>query len=596
LYNCALGVDTATKPGGCKNDGRRISLSLMSEVDNMRAFRRLLSVFVLGLIAVCVTACVNSSPLGRDDLVHVTLIAFNDFHGNLKTPGGGVPRDESGDEGKTGWVRAGGVEYMGTLVRQLREKNPNHAVVAAGDLIGASPLISSLLHDEPTIEALDALGLEVSSVGNHEFDQGAAELKRLQHGGCHAKDGCRDGRAFTGARFRYLAANVVEAKTGRPFFPSYLIKRFEGVPIAFVGAVLRGTPSIVSPSGVAGLRFSDEAEAINALVPELRRQGVETIVALLHQGGATTGGYNDPSCPNFSGPIVDIVRRLDPAIDVVVSGHTHRPYICRIDGRLVTQAGSFGRYLTEIDLSIDRRSHAVVAANARNYIVDATTLAKDATQTTIVARADAVTAPIANVRIGALAGPITRQASPAGESALGDLIADAQLVATSAADAGGAQIAFTNPGGIRTDLLPHDGVVTYGDVFATQPFGNSLVIMELTGAQIKRLLEQQWSTKGDSVRILQVSFGFGYAWDASKPVGARVVADSLALNGVAIDPTQRYRIVVNGFLADGGDGFTVLRDGRNWVGGPLDADALADYLRSGPQAHAKTRGRITRWN
>jgi 5'-nucleotidase len=550
-------------------------------------FRR----FSAGLLA-GLAAC--ATPHAPDEPLHVTLVAFNDFHGYLDTPAGRVPLRDAVTGVVTERVPSGGVEYLATLVGELAGKNPNHAVVAAGDLIGASPLSSSLLRHEPSIDALGALGLEVSSVGNHEFDRGVAELRRMQDGGCHPQDDCSGRAAFGGAKFRYLAANVVDAATGKTLFPPYLIKRFEGVPVALVGAVVRDTPALVGSDAVAGLRFRDEAESVNELVPELKHQGVEAIVLLIHEGGATQTWYGDPACPNFTGDIVAIVKRLDPAVDLVVSGHTHNAYICRVDGRLVTEAGSYGRFVTEIDLTLDRRSRDVVVARARNHVVDTTRLARDPAETVIAERARAATAQVTERQIATLGVALTPATNRAGESALGDVVADALLTAVAPAGKGGAQIAMVNPGGIRTSLIPRDGVVTHGDLYNVLPFRNTIVVMELTGEEIERLLEQQWSATREASNILQVSRSFSYAWDGSKPVGSRVVPGSIKLDGVPLRPGATYRLAVNSYMADGGDGFSILKTITNRAQGPLTFDAVADYLRSNSGLRAPARDRLNR--
>ncbi|RDI95385.1 bifunctional metallophosphatase/5'-nucleotidase [Meiothermus sp. QL-1] len=522
--------------------------------------------------------------LGQGQTLTVTVLAINDLHGALLPQNFSVP--DPNDRSRRVSIQAGGVEALATLVKEMRARNPHTVFVGAGDLIGATPLISALLADEPTIMALNRMGMAVSALGNHEFDKGLKELQRIQRGGCQeAYDpsrACRLG-TYEGARFPYIAANVLDRATGRPLFPPYVVQRVGGVEVAFVGAVLRGTPSIVPPSGIAGLDFTDEAEAINRVIPEIRARGVEAIVALVHEGGFAREPFDEPNCTSLSGPIVDIVRRLDRAVDVVVSGHTHRGYLCRVDGRLVTQADANGRLLTQIDLSIDPRTRDVVAARAANLVVDAARLAKDPEMTALVNQARAIADPIANQPVARLAvEQIRREASPAGESALGNLIADAQLAATRDPAKGGAVVAFMNPGGIRADLPPNPSpnrTVTYGDLFTVQPFGNTLVVMTLTGTQIRALLEQQFDNpEPGRNRILQVSQGFSYTWDARRPKGERVL--SIRLNGQELLPDGRYRVTVNSFLAEGGDNFTVLREGTERVGGPLDLDALQAYLQA----------------
>lgn len=523
----------------------------------------------------------------EDTTVDVRILAINDFHGNLKPPPGGIRIADPDDRSKSVVVPAGGAEQMATLVKQLREGHPNSIFVAAGDLIGASPLLSAMFHDEPTIESLSMMGLAVASVGNHEFDEGKDELLRMQNGGCHPVDHCQGPHPFAGAKFHYLAASTVDKATGKTIFPPYEIREFDGIPVAFIGLTLKGTPAIVAPTGVAGLEFKGEAETVNALIPELKAQGVEAIVVLIHEGGFPAGDYNE--CPGISGPIVDIVKDLDSAVDVVISGHTHRAYVCDIDGKLVTSGDKFGTLVTAIDLKLDRKTRDVVGAKANNVIVRSNVYDKDPEQTALIDAYEKLAAPIANRRAGSIAQTLSRAPNDTGESALGDVIADAQLAATSAADKGGAVIALTNPGGIRTDLLKKDdGAVSYADLFASQPFRNQLVTLTLTGAQIKDALEQQWLDP-NRPRILQVSKGFSYAWDSSKPLGQRVIANRLALHGKRIDPQAAYRVTVNNYLAVGGDGFTVFTQGTSQLFGAYDVDALYAYFEANsPVAPGKT--------
>jgi 5'-nucleotidase len=527
-------------------------------------------------------------------LVELRILAINDFHGYLRPPPGGIRISDPDDKTKKISVPAGGAEHMATLVGQLRAGRKNNIFVAAGDLIGASPLLSAMFHDEPTIESLSMMGLEVASVGNHEFDEGKDELLRMQNGGCHPIDGCQGPHRFAGARFRYLAASTIETRTGKTIFPPYEIKQFDGIPIAFIGLTLKGTPNLVSPPGVAGLEFRDESETVNALVPELKARGVEAIVVLIHEGGFPTGDYNE--CPGISGPIVDIVKKFDKAVDVVVSGHTHQAYTCEIDGRLVTSGDKYGTIVTTIDLKLDPATRDVVSARADNVIVRTAVYAKDPEQTALLEAYDKVAGPIANRIAGAITTSLSRVPNDAGESVLGDLIADAQLDATSGGDNGGAVVAFTNPGGIRSDIVKNpDGAVSYADVFASQPFRNQLVTLTLTGAQIKDMLEQQWLDPARP-RILQVSKGFSYAWHNAKPFGERVMADRMSLNGQRIDPAAAYRVTVNNFLSVGGDGFTVLKDGTAPRFGIYDVDALYAYFQANSPISPAIANRIVRIN
>jgi 5'-nucleotidase len=526
--------------------------------------------------------------------VEVRILAINDFHGNLRPPAGGIRIADPDDKTKKIVVPAGGAEHMATLLRQLRADRKNTVFVAAGDLIGASPFLSAMFHDEPTIEALSMMGLEIAAVGNHEFDEGKDELLRMQNGGCHPVDKCQGPHPFPGAKFHYLAASTVAKDTGKTIFPPYEIREFEGIPVAFIGLTLKGTPGIISPVSAAGLEFRDEAETVNALVPELKARGVEAIVVLIHEGGMPTGDYNE--CPGISGAIVDIVRKFDRAVDVVVSGHTHQAYVCEIDGRLVTSGDKYGTIVTAIDLKLDPVTRDVISAKADNFIVRTGVYASDPQQTALLEAYDKVAAPIANRRAGTIGETLSRTPGDSGESALGDIIADAQLAATRAAASGGAVLAVTNPGGIRTDITrKEDGAVTYADVFASQPFRNQLVTLTLTGGQIKTMLEQQWADP-KRPRILQVSKGFTYTWDGARPTGDHIVADRMSLNGARIDPAASYRVTVNNYLAVGGDGFTALKDGTAPQFGIYDVDALFGYFQANSPIAPEPAGRISRMN
>lgn len=544
----------------------------------------------------------DAAPAPRPP-VEVQLLALNDFHGNLEPP--------AGSSGMIEGIEAGGAEFLATHVADLEATNPrNTVVVSAGDLIGASPLLSALFHDEPTVEAMNEIGLDLNAVGNHEFDEGTEELRRMQDGGCHPVDGCQDGDPFGGAEFGFLAANVVDHDTGETLFPPYAVQRFEAnTKVAFIGMTLEGTPTIVTPEGVAGFDFLDEADTANALVRKLKRQGVRNIVVLLHEGGFPVAGGGFNGCAGISGPIVDIVNRLDAEIDAVISGHTHQAYNCVIDGIPVTSTSSFGRIVTDMDLSIDRRTKRITQISVNNQIVTRDVPASPPI-TDLIAKYDALSAPLANRVIGSITADIFRTANAAGESALGDVIADAQLAATTPDGLGSAQVAFMNPGGIRADLLfaqsgeEGDGNVTFEESFTVQPFGNSLVTMTLTGAQIELLLEQQFcGTNAGSSRVLQPSAGFAYTWDAAAIGAADCAAadavdpSTISVAGVPVTPDGTYRITVNSFLASGGDGFTVLNDGTDRLGGALDLDALEDYFAANPSGVSPgPQDRITRVN
>lgn len=561
----------------------------------------------LWFAALLTLACLSAPTEARRRAapVRVNIIAFNDFHGALEPPRMAMTAPAPG--GTTVRVPVGGAAYLASAIQRLRAGNPNNVVVTAGDLIGASALISAEFLDEPTILAMNLIGLDYSAVGNHEFDRGRQELLRMQNGGCARytnRQPCRLDR-FPGARFQILSANV-RTQTGQTLFPGTALRSFgtgrRRVRVGFIGLTLRDTSTLVIPTGIAGLTFEDEADTINAAARRLRAQGADAVVVLIHQGLDTRVGYNDHSCGGVTGDLLPILGRLDRSVDVVVSGHTHHSYICdygRIDATrpfLVTSAEKNGALLTNISLSIDPARHRVTAKSADNVLVQGEGYAdrrgevplsnlypvfpRDPAVAALVARYAAVATPIIARPIGRLGGPALKRANDAGESAAGDLIADAFFAATSSPATGGAQLAFTNQTSVRVDLVPAaDGTVTFGQLFEMQPYGNNLVVVTMTGRQIRAALEQQFASGPNTVDhpiMLQPSRGFTYAFDLRQPEGQRIV--DMRLNGAPISDDVSYRVTINSFLASGGDSFSAFRQGTNPTGGVQDVDALESYI------------------
>lgn len=554
--------------------------------------------------AVAMTIACTSAACAATPSVKLKIVAINDFHGQLESPGSlrALPTDAFGT------VPVGGIDFLAGYLADIKSKNPNTVVVSAGDIIGATPLVSALFHDEGTIETMNRAGLDINAVGNHEFDEGKTELLRMQEGGCHPTDvnSCQGAVVgtpvpFEGAQFKFLAANVVDKKTGNTLFPSYEIKEYEGIKVAFIGMTLKETPSIVTPSGVEGLAFKDEIATVNRLVPKLRRLGAKAIVVLIHQGGVTPTSQSVATINNCDGnldgsPIKTIVNGLSNSVNLVISGHTHQAYNCKLATKNpnhlipVTSANSQGRVLTDIDMVLNSRSGRLTSVSAVNVAVDRnnTSITPNADIKLIVDNYKSLVTPIANRVIGNITADLTRVASAGGENVMGDVIADAQLAATKEPKFGGAQVAFMNPGGVRADLTfvssaagEGDGNVTFGEAFTVQPFGNSLVTLSLTGAQIEEMLEQQFvgCPNGQAFnRILLPSAGFNYAWSATGPACDKVDPTSISINGVAVDPAASYRVTVNSFLADGGDLFSVLKKGTDRLGGAQDSDALEAYF------------------
>jgi 5'-nucleotidase len=541
------------------------------------------------LLAVLLLALPAAAHAQRGQRATGQILAVNDFHGHLEPNTPGTITEETGATP----IPAGGAEYLATTIRTLRRERPrNTLTVSAGDLIGGSPLVSALFHDEPTIEAWNRMRLDLASVGNHEFDDGIVELRRMQNGGCHP-DGCvdrdGDGRTdpFDGAEFQFLAANVVRQSTGRPVFPPFAIRRLAGVDVGFIGLTLEGTPAIVAAAGIRGLVFRDEADTINRYTRVLRRQhDVEAIVVLLHEGGFQTTPFNINGCNGLTGAVVDIVNRTRPAVDLFITGHTHQPYDCVVDDRPVTSAFSFGRLLTDLDVTVDRRTGDFVRIEANNVIVrqtaaDGTPVRRAPDISALVRRYQTLAAPLAERPVGRLSGPATRTPDDSGEHAAGNLIADSQLAATD--NEAGAVAAFMNTGGVRSDFPAGD--VSYGAAFTVQPFGNTLTTMTLTGAQVLEMLKQQWCGQ-TAPRVLLPSSTVAYSYSAAAAAaatgqpcaGAANPVTALTIGGQPVDPAAPYRITVNSFLAGGGDLFTILREGTALTGGLLDLDALQAYM------------------
>ena len=538
------------------------------------------SLLIVTLLALGTSIATCAPVNSTEETVELQIVALNDFHGQLEPPSGNLTLYYN----ITNYpfkVAVGGASYLATQIKALKATNPNTVIVSAGDCIGASPLVSALFHDEPTIEALSEIGLDYSAVGNHEFDKGALELQRMQYGCCNKVDGCQDKDRFVGAGYNYLTANVVNSSTNCTLFPPYKIQDIDGIPVAFIGVSLKDTPTIVAPSGVRGLEFLDEADSINAVVRELKEKGIKTIIVLIHDGGKQVGLPSESK--NFSGSIIDIVKRSDKEVDVFVTGHTHQSYVSTIDGRVVTQAGSQGKFLTDIDLVISKETGDVLLARAKNVAVTRD-VPEDADVSEIVEKYSILAQPLAQEVIGSITADISKKPGNSGESALGDVIADTQLYS---AGQEGAVVAFMNIGGIRTDLIykasknEGPGNVTYGEAFSVQPFSNDIITMNLTGSQIDELLEKQFDNPAPGTNsILQVSRGFNYTWNRSAPSGQKVDINSIKVNGKSLDPKGSYRIAANNFLADGGDNFAVFSAGENRVCGIGDLDAFIEYFQA----------------
>ncbi len=563
---------------------------------------------LLALLGGCATV-----PPTTGGPVTVGIVAINDFHGNLEPPRQSAMVQDA--QGQVVGLPAGGAAYLASAIDAVRGKYPNHLTVAAGDLIGGTPITSALFVDEPAIGVMNRIGLEFGAVGNHEFDAGIAELRRKQTGGC-AKHTPREPcqvEPFTGARFQYLAANVF-TPDGQTLLPGTGLRSYGSgqnrVTVGVIGMTLEGTAALIPPDVAAQVRFADEADTANALVDGLKRQGADAIVLLIHEGGRTTGAPDPNSCEGLSSDIRPVLDRLDPRIDVVVSGHTHWSYVCDYAAYnpakpfLLTSAGVWGGFVTDITLEIDPVTRRVVSKRARNVAVQSApytatrgpvavdprfpVFAPRADVQAYVARYVEAARAFSSRKVGWLAGPVEKSEGELQNTGgpLGNLIADAQLAATAKA---GAQIALMNPFGIRRSIAPAaDGSVTFGDIYAVQPFNNDLFTLTYSGAELKAILEQGFDASGPE-QILTPSMGFSYAYDRSRAGGDRIVA--MTLNDAPIDPARDYRVAVSNFLANGGDSFSVFTKGRARTLGPSDIAAFEGWLQQRPPRAAPAESR-----
>jgi 5'-nucleotidase len=592
-----------------------------------RSFQRLAMAGVLagaGLVFAMGPAEAGNKPAKT---VPVRLLSLNDFHGNLEPPTGSSGRmvDENGAT-----VEAGGAAYVATHLKQLSDKNT--LKVAQGDLIGATPLISAAYHDEPSVEFLGKLGVTASAVGNHEFDEGYAELRRIMRGGCHPVDGCSPAGEWKGAGYSYLGANVIFKRPdasaekealaalggqntgslrgllkeyGIPALPPVAVRWMNGVPIGFIGLVTRSTPNIVTSEGIKDLEFIDEVKAANVASKLLKLVGVKAQVVLVHEGDQVTAGQSPDACSTQPGAGNRIATQVDAEIDMILSGHSHQAYLCTVSDpkggtRLYSQGGSFGRVITKVDFQVDVRTRDVVRSSvvADNQVVTRTVIPDPDISTFVQTWKDRV-APVANKPIGRITADITNAASPSGESPLGNLIADGQLAATKTG--GNAQVALMNPGGVRVGLTyagspagEGDGVVTYGEAFTVQPFNNLMQVVTLTGAQLKTLLEQQFTGGPNAqpfTKVLQPSSNLTYTYSTGAAWGSKV--SNLKIDGVDVTDGQSIRVAANNFLVGGGDAFLAFKDSTDLWSGPLDIDAFAAHFAANPSITPPVPNHIT---
>lgn len=527
--------------------------------------KKTLSALVLALGLMPIAAGVHAEEHAihkhKGRYLDVQLLGVNDFHGQID-----ITRNVAGEP-------VGRADYLASYLKMRERENPNTLLVHAGDMVGASSPTSALLQDEPTVEIMNNMGFDVGTLGNHEFDEGVNEMMRLIKGGTHEKTGY-----FKGTDFPYVVANVIDKETKKNILPPYVIKKVKGVNIGFIGVVFSDTPDIVIPSGTAGVEFIDEAEAINKAAKSLKKKGVKSIVVLAHNPVEQTASGE------VSGELVDMANKVDDEVDVMFGAHNHRNVNAVVDNKLLVQAFSYGTAFADVDLKIDRRTEDVVKSKAEVVSVVQNGIKPDLRITKIIKQAEDQVAPIINEVVGKTDQLLSGTEAYNGESELGNVIADSMTEET------GTDFAFMNPGGIRDVINP--GEVTWGELFNVQPFGNDLVTMTLTGAQIKELFESQWATEKE--KMLQIS-GLKATFDLSKPVGDRTVS-MVKNDGTPIEAEQEYTVTVNNFMAGGGDGYTVLLEGKNPTVSVTDLEALVNYFKNRDTVSAQIEGRITKVN
>lgn len=515
--------------------------------------------------------------------VELRLLAFGDLHGNLRPPEGPRSQVTNPDGSK---VDAGGAAYLAAYVRQLRSQATNSLLYSVGDSWGSSPIESALLHNEPTVELLNTMGVTAAAVGQHELDEGFTEFRRLQEGGCRPADGCQFGDTFGGAKFPLLAANMT-FENGEPATLPFNVSYIEGIPVGVIAVMPHNTAQLVAGDGIAGLRFDDEIEAVDRTADMLDFFGVRAI-ALLYTGDIAHPTGPEP-CGLTDGPVHAMATRASPKVDVIFTADGAQQFNCSYPDplgqpRAVLQGASHGRMVSVADLMIDRDTRDVMRdrTHAFNQVITRD-IAPDPQIQALADRATEKAEGIAHRPVGRIAADLTKNSAPSGETALGNLIADAQLAA---AGARGAQLALANADGMRADLLlaptsdgKDAGVVTYGEAYAVQPFGHTIQVRALTGTQLKDVLEQQFQPGGHGAtteRLLASSHNVRYTLTRTAPVGSRI--SDLAIDGHPVAPNGVYRVAVNKYLAEGGDGFTALTQGTDAVGAGTELEALTGYL------------------
>jgi len=554
---------------------------------------RTCAVLATTLLATTATSLSGVATAQSQDTVSVRLLAFNDLHGSLRPPEGVRSEIRQADGSLT---PAGGAAYLAAYVTQLRSQATNSLLYSVGDNWGSSALESAMFNDEPTVELLNRMKIDASAIGNHELDKGLAEFRRMQSGGCSAVDACTFSPSFDGANFPLMAANMTYTN-GTPATLPFTVNMVDGIPLGVIAISPANTSQIVTPGGIADLQFGDEVEAINRTADVLDFFGVKAITVLLHRGDepAVEGGPND--CNVESGPARDIALRASPKVDVIFTADSHQQYNCEFpdpagNPRVVMQGASHGRIVSVADVTIDRNTREVVRdqTSAFNQIVTHD-ISPDPDIQALADRAWSEASESAQRPVGTITADLTRDRVPSGESTLGNLVADAQLAAGSTR---GAQLALTNPGGMREDLdFGTSGQVTYRQAYGVQPFGNSLEVLSVTGAVLKDALEQQFQIDLDGTateRILSPSAGFTYAMDRRAASGSRI--SEMRLNGQDIAPDGVYSVVVNKFLAEGGDGFTALKNSTQMTGAGNDLDALTALFAAGSPVSPPATDRI----
>ncbi|QOR66439.1 5'-nucleotidase C-terminal domain-containing protein [Cytobacillus suaedae] len=507
------------------------------------------SILMSGVIGGAVSAKEHKVPPGleKKENIKVQLLSVNDLHGKINVT----------EQPKNNPNKYGNAAYLATYLKEREQTNENTLIIHSGDMVGGSPPVSALYQDEPTVEVMESIGFDVGTVGNHEFDEGVDEMLRLIYGGDHPNGTVN----YDGINFPMIAANVVYKDSEELVLPPYYIKNIKGQKIGFIGVATTQTPNMVIAKGIQTINFTDEAEAINKFVPELTKRGVEAIVVLAHVPGSQEGD-------TVTGEIADIATKIDDEVDVIIAAHNHQKVNAMVDNKLIVQAWEYGKAFVDIDLEIDPVTGDIVKKEAEIVDVIQEGVTPDQKVSAILEKYSSAISSKLNEVVG-VAGQFMEggYATKAyfGDNALGNLIADGMTAAM------GSDFAMMNGGGIRADL--NAGDITWEELYNIQPFGNTLVKIEVAGSNMDEIINAQISDYGPDCSIA----GFKYKWDSAT---SKVTEVTLA-DGTLLDENATYTLTINNYMYEhNSDKYKLRAYGANPVQGTEDLTATIEFVKS----------------